>query len=149
MFPPTTVLSVMGIVIDVNQGTFSIEEKKKHKIHALCLQAFLRGHGSSIRRTTSCYFSSFLSVLIGREGSRDVTMRMRALDFIPRMRTLDFIPCMRTLDFIPRMRTLDFISRMRTLDFIPRMRTLDFISRMRALDFIPRMRTLVFRQRVL
>ena len=27
VFPPTTVLSVMGIVIDVNQGMFSIEEK--------------------------------------------------------------------------------------------------------------------------
>ena len=44
VFPPTAVLSVMGIVIDVNQGTFSIEEKKLHEIQTLCLQAFLQDH---------------------------------------------------------------------------------------------------------
>ena len=44
VFPPTTVLSIMGIVIDVSQVTFSIEEKKLSEIHTLCLQAFLSEH---------------------------------------------------------------------------------------------------------
>ena len=42
VFPPTTTLPIMGIVIDVEQGTFSIDSKKLEEIHAICLQSFVR-----------------------------------------------------------------------------------------------------------
>ena len=41
VFPPTTTLPIMGIV-DVEQGTFSIDSKKLEEIHAICLQSFVR-----------------------------------------------------------------------------------------------------------
>ena len=40
VFSPTTVLSVMGIVINIDLGTFSIEDNKLHEIHILCEQGF-------------------------------------------------------------------------------------------------------------
>ena len=42
VFSPTTNLAIMGIVIDVKAGTFSIEEHKLSHIHDLCAGAFLR-----------------------------------------------------------------------------------------------------------
>ena len=66
---------------------------------------------SSIRTPRNLYSSSFLRDLIGREGSRDVTIRMRTLDFIPRMRTHNLYSRMRALDLIPRMRMLIFRQR--------------------------------------
>ena len=45
-FAPTTELSIMGIVINVKKGTFSIEEGKLSEIYDLCEQAFLREHMS-------------------------------------------------------------------------------------------------------
>ena len=44
VFAPTTELSIMGIVINVKRGTFSIEEGKLSEIHELCEQAFLRDY---------------------------------------------------------------------------------------------------------
>ena len=61
-----------------------------------------KGENVSSIKTTNLYSSSFLSDLIGREGSRDVMLRMRVLNFYSRMRALDIIPRMRTLIFRQR-----------------------------------------------
>ena len=42
VFPPTTVLPIMGIVVNVNERTFSIPEDKLHEIWCLCNEMFLR-----------------------------------------------------------------------------------------------------------
>ena len=42
VFPPTTVLSIMGIVVNVRERTFSIPIDKLHKIWCLCNEMFLR-----------------------------------------------------------------------------------------------------------
>ena len=42
VFPPTTNLPIMGIVIDVNARTFSIPTEKLHKIWCQCNKMFLR-----------------------------------------------------------------------------------------------------------
>ena len=42
VFPPTTSLPIMGIVVDVNARTFSIPTDKLNKIWSLCNEMFLR-----------------------------------------------------------------------------------------------------------
>ena len=42
VFFPTTSLAIMGIVVDVNEATFSIDPSKLNEIRAICLQDFLR-----------------------------------------------------------------------------------------------------------
>ena len=42
VFPPTTVLSIMGIVVNVRERTFSIPVDKLHEIWCLCNEMFLR-----------------------------------------------------------------------------------------------------------
>ena len=46
VFSPTSVLPIMGIVVHVEHGTFSIEGKKLDEIHCLCLQSFVREYMS-------------------------------------------------------------------------------------------------------
>ena len=58
VFPPTTILSVMGIVIDIEEGTFITESKKLEEIHMVCLQSFLRDFMSK------CEFQSPLGKLL-------------------------------------------------------------------------------------
>ena len=41
VFLTTTSLAIMGIVVDMNKASFSIEKSKLDEIHGVCLQAFL------------------------------------------------------------------------------------------------------------
>ena len=100
----------MPYLIDISSKNPNWEKILLYSKLSTCCIAFW-GHltctysSSSIRGPTNLYSTTFLSDLIGREGSRDVIMR--TLDFIPRMRMLNIYSRMRTLDFIPCMRTLN------------------------------------------
>ena len=41
VFPPTKKLSIMGILVDINEGTFSIENEKLTEISNVCTRAFV------------------------------------------------------------------------------------------------------------